>query len=170
MHSPQGADLGDRPEDVDPLAAPTADAATADAVTAIAPRVRQGLAFPRAARIRSSKHFDLAFNAGRRASSNVMLVVARENGLGWSRLGLSCGRKFGPSHRRNRAKRLIKEAFRLERASLPAGYDYVVVPRKEGFPDHLDAIRDTVRRLFPSATRGQPQRPRPQDGRRKKRR
>lgn len=134
------------------------------------PQVRQGLAFPRAARIRSGKDFDQAFNAGRRASSGVMLVVARENGLGWSRLGLSCGRKFGPAHRRNRARRLVKEAFRLERAELPPGFDYVVVPRKDGFPDHLDGIRATVRRLFPNATTGKPQRPRPPGGRRKKRR
>jgi ribonuclease P protein component len=47
-----------------------------------------------------------------------------------SRLGLSVSRKFGSSHERNRAKRLLREAFRRLRHDFPDRLDIVMVPRR----------------------------------------
>lgn len=58
-----------------------------------------------------------------------MVVYAIANDLELNRLGLSVGRKHGGAVRRNRIKRLIREAFRLERPTLPTGLDLVVLPR-----------------------------------------
>lgn len=59
-----------------------------------------------------------------------MVVYAVANELPYSRLGLSVGRKHGTAVQRNRIKRLLREAYRLERPQLPAGLDLVVVPRQ----------------------------------------
>lgn len=59
-----------------------------------------------------------------------MVVFVAPNGLGHARLGLSVGRRVGGAVRRHRVKRLLREAFRLEMAQLPAGYDLVVNVRQ----------------------------------------
>ena len=64
----------------------------------------------------------------------MLLVYARENALAFSRLGVSVGRKLGNAVRRNRFKRLLREAFRIARADLPAGLDFVVIPRGPDIP------------------------------------
>lgn len=61
-------------------------------------------------------------------------MYARRNGLPYSRLGLSVGRRCGPAVQRVRLKRLLREAFRLEAAALPAGYDIICIPQPGGRP------------------------------------
>lgn len=50
-----------------------------------------------------------------------------ENDSGRRRLGISVGKSVGGAVVRNRMKRLLREAFRLCRLDLPAGYDYVLM-------------------------------------------
>lgn len=46
-----------------------------------------------------------------------------------TRLGITASRKVGNSVERNRAKRLVREVFRLHRAKLQPGSDIVVIVR-----------------------------------------
>ncbi|HVE11921.1 MAG TPA: ribonuclease P protein component [Elusimicrobiota bacterium] len=70
------------------------------------------------------------FARGRKTvRADVILWTAATGTEGGPRLGLSVSRKVGGAVRRNRLKRLIREAFRLNRARLKAGVDVVFYPR-----------------------------------------
>lgn len=73
-------------------------------------------------------------------------VHARASSLPHPRLGLSVGRRVGNAVTRNRIKRLLREAFRLEQNLLPPGVDMVV-----SVHPHQAFSLDEYRRLLRSA-------------------
>jgi ribonuclease P protein component len=96
--------------------------------------------FSKAQRVRRKAEFQHVFDGGTRVSSRFFtLLVARHPGpsttLGTgpvARLGLVASRKLGDAIRRNRAKRVIREVFRLNQPLHGgAGVDLVVIPRRE---------------------------------------
>jgi len=58
-----------------------------------------------------------------------MTVIGAPNGLPESRLGLAIPRRVGKATTRNQIKRRLREAFRLLRREMPAGYDLIVQVR-----------------------------------------
>ncbi len=82
-----------------------------------------------------------------------MTVAAVENSEGCTRLGLSIGRVVWKSAvRRNRVRRLFREAFRLEYDRLPRGYDLVLIAVREAWPE-LESARSELVRLADKAAR-----------------
>lgn len=68
--------------------------------------------------------------AQRNSVANKYLVMyLRSNGLDYNRLGISVSKKVGNSVVRHRVTRLIREAYRLNRANIDVGYDIVIVAR-----------------------------------------
>ncbi len=67
-------------------------------------------------------------------------LAACENALPHARLGLSVSRRVGKAVQRNRWKRLLREAFRLEQRQLPTGIDLVAIPRAAE-PPPLEELR-----------------------------
>jgi ribonuclease P protein component len=84
------------------------------------------------ARLSRSGDFERVFRHGRSHGGRELVVyVFPRSGDGVSRLGLSVSRKVGGAVERNRVKRLLREAFALERGRVPPGTDVVVVARPD---------------------------------------
>ena len=81
-----------------------------------------------------------------------LIIYAQPNELGFSRVGLSVSRKNGNAVRRNRIRRLLREAFRLSQYDIPKGFDYVLIPRQPG-PDSLAEYRVSLLTLAKWAAR-----------------
>jgi ribonuclease P protein component len=93
--------------------------------------------FPASARIRKRLEFRAAQDLGRRISTPhfILLLYARKEPGAPARLGVVASRRVGTAVVRNRAKRLVREAFRATRELWATGIDLVVIVRRP--LDHL---------------------------------
>ena len=80
-------------------------------------------------RIKHATDFERIYADGRSAQDAMTRTVVARNELGYARLGLSVGRRYGNAVQRNRFKRLVREAFRLNQARMPKGFDIIVIPK-----------------------------------------
>jgi ribonuclease P protein component len=85
--------------------------------------------FPKTRRLGGRGTFKAILNRGIRQARGPLVMVGQVNELGYSRMGISVGRQTGNAVRRNRFKRLLREAFRVHQHDLPTGYDFVIIVR-----------------------------------------
>lgn len=76
-----------------------------------------------------NKEYRRVYYRGRAFSTPIAVVYLLKNHKSANRLGLTASKKTGCAVRRNRARRVMKEAYRLLEQKLPVGYDYVLVAR-----------------------------------------
>jgi ribonuclease P protein component len=90
--------------------------------------------FPKEARLRKRAEFLRVYDEGKRIEGRFLTVFILPNGLGRHRVGITATRKaIGKAHDRNRAKRLLRETFRLSRVELNEvrpSFDWVLNARR----------------------------------------
>jgi ribonuclease P protein component len=88
------------------------------------------LGLPRSRRIKQGRDFARARTQGRRLTQGCLVLnwVAMPGGA--SRVGVITGRRIGEAVVRTRARRLLREAFRLHQTHLSQPVDVVLVARQ----------------------------------------
>ncbi|MBR2589612.1 MAG: ribonuclease P protein component [Clostridia bacterium] len=79
--------------------------------------------------IKLNKEFRYLYAKGKSFVSPSVVVYVKQNRLQHNRLGITSGKKIGKAVKRNRARRLIRVAFRSLQDKLDAHYDMIIVAR-----------------------------------------
>ena len=80
-------------------------------------------------RLKLGAEFRRCIKQGGRAVGKYIVVHVAGNELGLTRLGAGSTKRLGNAVARNRAKRTVREAFRLVKQKLPEDADMVVLPK-----------------------------------------
>lgn len=110
---------------------------------------RKENAFPHRARLLRHADFEQVYKQGKRHFSAHMTVFyrARQEG-GSTRVGFTVGRLLGGAVVRNRMKRRLREAVRLQGLKLDAAVDVVINPKKTLLKAEFDELRKEIGRAF----------------------
>jgi ribonuclease P protein component len=107
---------------------------------------------PKDTRLRKSAEFRVVYSEGKRFEGHLVTAFVLSTNLDRHRLGITASRKMSRlAVRRNRAKRLLREAFRLmgrELNELNHNYDWVFNARRSIIQEKADAVSADLRRII----------------------
>ena len=101
----------------------------------------------RAVTLKENYEFRRLYQKGASAVGGGMVVYCRKNRLGRNRLGLTASVKLGHAVVRNRARRRLREVYRLNGAALKSGYDIILVARSRTLTASWEDLNRTFLRL-----------------------
>ena len=87
--------------------------------------------------------FRRLYAKGENAVGSFVVVYCKRNGLQENRLGITTGTKLGHAVQRNRARRRIRETYRLNEGCLKQGYDIVIVARTAAIEGDFVAMQQS---------------------------
>ncbi len=88
--------------------------------------------FRREERLKRARDIAKAFAQGKKASCSGAKLFYIENGSGKNRIAFTFARKYGNAVRRNRSRRISREAYRHVKFRLRLGFDMVLLVYPNG--------------------------------------
>ena len=101
----------------------------------------------RAVTLKENYEFRRLYQKGASAVGGGMVLYCRKNRLGHNRLGVTVSVKLGHAVVRNRARRRLREVYRLNSGRLRQGYDMILVARGRTLTASWKELNDTFLRL-----------------------
>lgn len=101
----------------------------------------------RAVTLKENHEFRRLYRKGASAVGGGMVVYCKKNRLGRNRLGLTASTKLGKAVVRNRARRRLREVYRLNTPALKQGYDVILVARSRTVTASWGELNSTFVRL-----------------------
>ncbi|MCL2004019.1 MAG: ribonuclease P protein component [Oscillospiraceae bacterium] len=97
--------------------------------------------------LRQNREFRSLYARGKNTAGVYLALYARKTRRDVTRLGVSVSGKLGGAVTRNRVRRRIKEAYRLQEDLFAAGFDIVVVARSKAIGADFTALKDELVKL-----------------------
>ena len=101
----------------------------------------------RSVTLKENYEFRRLYQKGKSAVGGGMVVYCRKNKLGRNRLGVTVSVKLGHAVVRNRARRRLREVYRLNGDKLRKGYDIILVARSRTVTVPWKDLNNTFLRL-----------------------
>lgn len=98
--------------------------------------------------IRENKQFKRIYSRGRTAVTPALVAYCVKNRGKERNLGITVGKKVGNAVHRNRARRVIREAYRLLEPEVKYGYDMVLVSRVRTYYMKTPQVYAAMRKAF----------------------
>ena len=98
--------------------------------------------------LRLNKEFRTLYYHGASFVDPLLIVYARKNRLGLTRIGITTGKKVGKAVQRSRCRRIIRAAYALYAPSVKPGYDLVFVARSRTVGSTSTALAEVLGRAF----------------------
>lgn len=103
--------------------------------------------------INKNKSFLYLYKKGKCIVSKNVVIYVRRNNKPYNMLGITAGKKVGNAVARNRAKRVIRQAYRENEINMPIGIDMIIVARSSAcrrpcHNNHINSYRH-VDFIFP---------------------
>ena len=95
--------------------------------------------------LRKQKDFSRVYNRGKSRGSKYVVILYNRNRLGYTRTAFVASKKVGNSVMRNRARRLMREAWRSMAGEVVPGYDIVFVARNTICDCKEDEVEKSMR-------------------------
>jgi len=100
-------------------------------------------------RIRKQRDFDRIFKEGKFFSLGCLALKAAKNDFPYSRFGFVVSNKISKSAvKRNRIKRLLRESVRISRDEISAGFDIVIMVRKDFSEKKMPEVKNEMMNLL----------------------
>ena len=95
--------------------------------------------------LNKNKNFKYVYNRGKNVVSPILVTYVVKNKLGINRIGITTSKKIGNAVERNRARRIIKVAYRNCYSQIKTGYDLVFVARNKTVKSNSNQIYDIMK-------------------------
>lgn len=116
-------------------------------------RAQSGVFFVRGT-IKLNREFVYAYRKAKKVVTPVLVMHYYKNRTDSNKFGITVSKSLGKAHLRNRAKRLIREAYYVKRNSLKTGYNLVFVARGKTALSSFDEILSAMQKCIDEAELG----------------
>lgn len=97
--------------------------------------------------LKKNHEFRRLYQKGASAVAGGMVLYCRKNRLGHNRVGFTVSVKLGNAVKRNRARRRLREVYRLSSPRLKQGWDLILVARGRTLTAPWKELNDSFLRL-----------------------
>lgn len=101
--------------------------------------------------IKDDRVFRYLYRKGASMAAPSVVLYYRRNRQSYNQLGLTTTKKIGKAVQRNRARRVMREAYRLLEPGLVQGYDIILVARSKTPFVLMDEVKNDLSRLLSKA-------------------
>ena len=102
-------------------------------------------------RLTRSTDFKRVRRDGKSTAHPLLVLIAIENQLSITRIGIAAGKSVGNAVKRNRAKRLIRAAARESYPQIASGYDLVLIARAPIIQVKMPLVHTALQELLQRA-------------------